>query len=826
MKKRFMVILMVASLISLTGCSSVNSFIEDKMMEKSGICEDERYIEYQSQIEAGNADENGYFAECMQQTQKGSIHITFSMNNNLDINYYTDKACDKQIDIANCFLNLGSSIYANVMVSEDVYSSMYEFATFNICEYDDEGNRMVIDKCEQAAVATEKGYLVEIKIPSDFMGKELSIEPLGKYRLRQITLNDYYMDESDNEYPLDGIWMIDDEICTEDVAEISAISSYIISYEYDSEEYFYSSSTPECYYNNNEDGIVIFNQREATDKTEDYSVELRKYISVSLVSGVDRVVAVDGGSMQTLKANTELNISRLKYGDKVIIETNKPWTDLETNRELILTKTEPLSTGSYKYTLIVPEKDGQFMFDPTEYAYEHGTVIFKCFGSVVSDKQCLAQGSKIYYEQGSAEDGYWLPTEDNCIVVSSEEETRKQLEEIHFVEMIQVSVSLQQPDFGGEIKYFVDGRQIYKSEYETYSGTVITMDFEPWEGWMCSHKDGIEYIVGESGSQIININGTDVSQLFTEDENHKPKLNVTLEKSVGQDIKFDFAASGLDSQSYAYESGWFRSDYKIIDGKKIGTESPIVISMQNKAIQSGEAVKIVVTKTDSDKKTETAEIRYINDLTELQEPIYIYKDTEIANSTKWYSSINIVVSIVDVKSFSKPSASKNTVITVYNADTMKELKQDDLIEESQKVVIKIAPARGYYIVGGNNSAKTEYQETMKYSKYLKDISGLIDKYFAEKICTVKLDTSDSFAKYVYKYDGEVVAGTVNVKAGKEITLEYEITDDGYKLSEGSGGVLGIGKSYKKVTKTITVTADMDGKTITKADFDIEVEKGE
>ena len=64
MKKRFMVTLMVASLISLTGCSSVNSFIEDKMMEKSGIFEDERYIEYQSQIEAGNADENGYFVEC------------------------------------------------------------------------------------------------------------------------------------------------------------------------------------------------------------------------------------------------------------------------------------------------------------------------------------------------------------------------------------------------------------------------------------------------------------------------------------------------------------------------------------------------------------------------------------------------------------------------------------------------------------------------------------------------------------------------------------------------------------------------------------------
>ncbi len=826
MRKRWVFTMMTVSLIALTGCSSVDAYLEERMFEKSGVPQDETYMEYQSQIEAGNADEEGYYVEGMQQVQNAGIHITFSTNNNLDIKYYKDKTCSNQLDVNNCYVNPGMSIYAEVTVDKDVYSSMYEFASFNIWEYDAEGNRT---KCVLNVTTTENGHLVEIQIPSDFSGTELSVEPLGKYKVRQITLNDYYKDEADKECPLDGTWRIDDEVCTNDVVEMSAASSYTISYEYDSKEYFYSSSTPECYYNNNEDGIVIFNQREATDKTENYSVELRKYITVSLISGIEREVTVDGGSMQTLKetvkANTELKIPGLKYGDKVVIETDKPWGDLETNRELILTNTEPLS-GSYKYTLIVPEKDDQFVFDPAEYSYEHGTVLFKCFGSTVTGKQCLAQGSKIYYEQGNAEEGYWLQTGENYIVVSSEEETRKQLEAIHFVERVRVSVSLKQPEYGGEINYFVDGKKIYKSEYETYSGTVITMNFEPWEGWMCSCKGGTEYVVGESGSQIVNAGGTDVSKLFTEDENHKPKLNVVLEKSVGEDIRFDFTASGLDTQTYAYESVWYRNDYKIIDGRKIGTESPIVISMQNKAIPSGKAVKVVVTKTDSNKKTETSEIRYVDDLTELQEPIYIYKDTEIANSTKWYSSINIVVSIVDVTSFTEPSAGKNTVITVQNADTMKELKQGDLIEKSQNIIVKIAPTTGYYIVDGNNTGKTEYTDTMKYSKYMKDIEEMIEKHYAEKICSVKLDVSDSFAEYSYKYDGEQVSGTVKIRAGEELTLEYEITESNYKLSEGAGGVFGIGESYKKVTKTIIVTADMDGKTITKADFGIKVEEGE
>ena len=73
------------------------------------------------------------------------------------------------------------------------------------------------------------------------------------------------------------------------------------------------------------------------------------------------------------------------------------------------------------------------MFDPTEYVYEHGTIVFKCFGEVVTSTQYLAAGSKITYEQGTVEDGYWLAHGDHVIIVGDEAETKRQLNSIRFI---------------------------------------------------------------------------------------------------------------------------------------------------------------------------------------------------------------------------------------------------------------------------------------------------------------------------------------------------------------------------------------------------------
>ena len=116
---------------------------------------------------------------------------------------------------------------------------------------------------------------------------------------------------------------------------------------------------------------------------------------------------------------------------------------------------------------------------------------------------------------------------------------------------------------------------------------------------------------------------------------------------------------------------------------------------------------------------------------------------------------------------------------------------------------------------------------MKYSDYLKKVSDIITQHPAAKYYSITLGTADSFAAYSYKLDGKAVSGTITVKEGQKLSLTYEITDSSHKLEEGAGGVplVGWGKSYTKVTKELTITPDMDGKTITRNDFGIKV-KGE
>ena len=294
MRKKSIVILMTIISGSLVGCSRMNSYIEERLIKESGILQDEQYIKYVEYRETGNIDSDGSYYEQMEQLVDGKIHITFSDNNNLEIKYYTDRDCINQIDTTNCYLNPGTSIYAEIVISKDIYSSMYEFDSFNVSQYNENGKRVLLEKWNQEIAVRDNCYFVEIQVPSNYEGNEVSLEPVGKYQKREIVLNDYYVDELNNRYSLDGIWKINEITCVDDVAEVNAISSYIVSYEYDTNEYFYSNSSPEYYFIDNENGNIIFNKKEATDETEDYVVELSKYISISLISGEDRTIIILG----------------------------------------------------------------------------------------------------------------------------------------------------------------------------------------------------------------------------------------------------------------------------------------------------------------------------------------------------------------------------------------------------------------------------------------------------------------------------------------------------------------------------------------------------
>ena len=553
----------------LSGCARMDRFMENKIREASGIFEDDNYVSYKNIVASGNVDAEGFYVQNPER-MTGSVHVTFAANSNLDIRYFED--ADKRIAINtdSCYLNPGDYIYANVEMDGKI-SSVYDFLSFDIYEYSDTGEKTLLSDRNSGEADETKNV---VQIPIDYAGTEISIVPTGRYVPKKISLMSYYIGEDSEKHKcLDGEWSINEREFTEDSVEIDPRFSYIVSYKYDNDQFFCVATEPENYYKNNDDGIVIFDQKATTDAPDEYSVILHKYISVSIVSDMDRTVIVNKSPIQNIKANEELTISMLKYGDKVTIETNEEWKNIEKlNEDLICLDTEPLNNGAYRYILTVPEEGGEFLFDPSEYQYEHGSLTFQCFGNVVNSVQKLAKGSKIFYEERTAEEGYWLGDGQHYIVVGEETETRQQLNDIKFIERVQVSVDLKQPAFGGRMSYYIDGKKISAKQTDLYSGTTVEMDFEPWEGWICNYKDGQQYFVTGDSNQSVTEGGLDVDSIFKEDNDHKPELTVVIEKSVGKEMMFDFSASGLSVGESSYQGAWYQSDYKLIDAQKIGTE--------------------------------------------------------------------------------------------------------------------------------------------------------------------------------------------------------------------------------------------------------------
>ncbi len=553
MKKSFVVLTILAMIFCLNGCSVAENHIKNTLLEKSGIIQDENYINYQQQLTQGKIDSSGYYDETSGMEDYGTIKVTCASNSNLIVEYYLDSEKKMQIDTSNLFLNPGDTLYANVKINPNISSSSYKFARFDAYDFDSTNSRIKLDWntiCEADAA--------EIQIPADYSGNDLLLEPIGEFIPREVTLRDFYKDDNDIEKDLTYTWFVNDETYDEEApVKINPVSSYVISYEYDPKEYFFVNSDPECF--SNVDGTVVFYQKESNDPTENYTVELHKYLTVDLPSSLERTITLKRsfGEIKEMIQNGSYELTNLKYGEKVVIETNKKWDELEENREILLTNTERLRDDSYRYTLIVPEKGGEFSFDPALYEdIEHGTLTFKCFGSTVNGPQLLAPGTRIYYEEKEAEDGYWLSPGEHCVVVSDEETTKNELESIRFSVQKQTKVSLIQPDKGGSVVYYVDGSKIYGDSINLYSGNVISMEFNEWSGWMIDNsytdnqgnplKDGYQYTVPEYPDSVsIDINGKNINSLFVEDPQHKPKLTVIIEKSVGEGKGIYFSASGI-----------------------------------------------------------------------------------------------------------------------------------------------------------------------------------------------------------------------------------------------------------------------------------------
>ena len=158
----------------------------------------------------------------------------------------------------------------------------------------------------------------------------------------------------------------------------------------------------------------------------------------------------------------------------------------------------------------------------------------------------------------------------------------------------------------------------------------------------------------------------------------------------------------------------------------------------------------------------------------------------------------------------------NAVISV--TDENGNILQDgDEVDDNEKLTVSITPASGYYVTG-KKVKDGVYQDTMKYKEYFSNIDKIIEEHPVKKLINVTLDDSDDYGTCVYKIDGEVVSGTISLREGQKIKLEYTLTDSNYQIDSG------LFSSKTQKSATLEISENSDGKTLSREDFNIQIKK--
>ena len=412
----------LAAILLLTGCNAAKEQLGQFFLERAGVTQREESLRYGQYRDAGKLDESGQYIMPEEQTDaasqqpEGTIHVTFADNRYMKILYYTDASMTTPVDTDECYLNPGDTLYAQLTGYNNPKSNLYRLAEYRIRSYDANGN----ERSEEVAEVTDG--LLEYRIPEDFTGTELSVLPVGEYTDRQLSVDVYYTDDEGQEHALGnaGCWYINDEEIQESTVSISPIESYALKFVYDKENYFYVSSTPECFTKDPADaGFVEFWEADPTDADAAYRVELHPYLNLSLKCSDKAQIRMGSAEAKTLKKNAVWESGKLCYGDTITIETAGECTITDGDYQHIRATKDPITDG-YRYTLSVvqePENneaenliltvDVDRVFDVVlGNDCDYGTCVYKLDGDEVSGEVSLQEGQKLTLTYNITREGY------------------------------------------------------------------------------------------------------------------------------------------------------------------------------------------------------------------------------------------------------------------------------------------------------------------------------------------------------------------------------------------------------------------------------------
>lgn len=321
-KSKFAILFVTFLAVVFAGCENDSAYYENLILEKSGIINDDDYIKYDELDKSGQLNSEGFYEiddeggviPVMAEVPTGIVHVTFAKNNFMEISYYYDFELTKNVDIENCYINPGDSIYYRDPEIFSQYANKYEFSEFRIYKFDKNGSRFIENSC------SGNGENLVLTIPESYNGTNLAVEPIGIYHENTITLTSYYIDENGNKKDLTGEWTVNGVPCF-GTATIKPTDSCSVIFEYSNNDYYVDidETTPEINYNteNGEKGVLQFKEISAMDEISDYAVCLRHFIITDINGKTEGIkeIKVNGKTI-----DNRGNLLRLKHTDTVSID--------------------------------------------------------------------------------------------------------------------------------------------------------------------------------------------------------------------------------------------------------------------------------------------------------------------------------------------------------------------------------------------------------------------------------------------------------------------------------------------------------------------------
>ena len=403
-------IFVISLTASLTACTSAEKMLEEKILEESGILDTKEYKAYKQMTEDGSLTEDGRYdaptinVESNEELnqREGIVHVTFATNRYLQVDYYLDMALKNKIDQENCYINPGDSIYAKI-VSTNPNTNLYEIAEFRVIDYSSDTQKEILRNLEIDGLVYQ--------LPANFVGTEIGVIPVGKYKERKISLQVSMLEDDGKETTLSnaGTLYVNNEKYQGNTATINPLSPYILKYEFDKRNYFFVRSDPDCFTEDpNTEGVIEFFEADPTQTNIDYFIQLHKYISLDIKLDDKGIIWVNDGEPEEIKKGRTWQGRNLMFGDVLVIESAGVCT-FEGNANIFQVEKDPILNG-FRYTISIVNSDSKnnedyiTLFLDTNGRY--GICSFKLDGKEVSGPTTVQKNQKLKLSYAITEDGY------------------------------------------------------------------------------------------------------------------------------------------------------------------------------------------------------------------------------------------------------------------------------------------------------------------------------------------------------------------------------------------------------------------------------------